>query len=406
MEVGLPICPVFAYIYTMEYIRTLTRQLKKTSKEFPVVAIMGPRQSGKTTIAKSVFPAAAYYSMEDPDIRAYAENDPRGFLSNSKGPLIIDEAQRVPHLFSYIQTIVDERKKDGQFIITGSSNFLLHQSITQSLAGRVGIHRLMPMGTDELMANEIFPDSLPDLLLKGGYPVLYKKKIRPDSWFSNYIQTYLEKDVRQLQQIGNLSLFQRFLKTCALRCGQLINLSNIGSDLGISHHTVNQWISVLEASFIVFRLSPYHENIGKRLVKSHKLYFYDTGLAAYLAGMRKKSDYAIHPMKGAFFENFIISEYIKSSYHRGELPNIHFWQDKSGNEIDIYIPGIKYTRLIECKAGSTYQEEFNKNILHYIKANPTKACKSEIIYGGDKNIKNGSINVNSWRELPALMIKS
>lgn len=386
----------------MEYTRSLCKPLKRIAKQFPVVALMGPRQSGKTTIAQSTFPKALYVSLEDPDIRAFASQDPRGFLNRTNKMQIIDEAQRAPELFSYIQTIVDTRKKAGQFILTGSSHFLLHQSISQSLAGRVGIHQLLPLDTKELNANKLLPLNLPDLILKGGYPHIYKKKIKPEVWFSNYIQTYLEKDVRQIQQIGDLNLFQRFIKTCALRCGQLINLSNISTDLGLSHHTVNQWLSVLEASFIVFRLSPFHENIGKRLVKSQKLYFYDTGLVAYLLGLRKKSEYDLHPLKGALFENLVISEYIKTTYHKGDLPAAYFWQDKGGNEIDLYIPGIQKTRLIECKASSTFQNDFLRNINYYRKLHTNKKFNCEIYYTGNTQMKNETINIHSWTNLPEI----
>jgi predicted AAA+ superfamily ATPase len=387
----------------MEYIRTLSKPLKSIAKKFPVIALMGPRQSGKTTLAQSAFPQALYVSLEDPDLREFAHQDPRGFLNRSTKMQIIDEAQRVPELFSYIQTIADTRKKAGQFILTGSSNFLLHESISQSLAGRVGIYRLLPFDTKELKANQLFPSALPDLILKGGYPFIYKRKIKPELWFNNYIQTYLEKDVRQIQQIGNLNLFQRFLKTCALRCGQLINLSNISTDLGVSHHTINQWLSVLEASFIIFRLSPFYENIGKRLVKTQKLYFYDTGLAAYLLGLRKKSDYELHPSKGALFENLVISEYLKATYHKGEVPNVFFWQDKSGNEIDMYVPGINKTRLIECKASSTFQKDFIRHISYYKKLQPNKNFDSEIYYAGNTPMKSDSIHVKSWQDLHELV---
>jgi predicted AAA+ superfamily ATPase len=308
--------------------------LDKTAK-FSVVTLTGPRQSGKSTLLKSCFADYKYISLEDPDVRQLAENDPRGFLKDCGTKSIIDEAQRVPDLFSYLQTIVDSRDECGQFILSGSHNFLLMESISQSLAGRTSILKLFPFSTAELQVADKLPNDLDEILLKGCYPRLYDKKITAKEYFTSYLQTYVERDVRLLRNITNMAAFKRFLKLCAANVGSILNVASLAKDAGISVITANSWISILEASFILLRLPPYYKNFSKRVIKSPKIYFCDTGLLCNLLNIFNREQLHKSGLRGAIFENFVVVEYMKKALFKGEEPQLYFWRDTNQNEVDL-----------------------------------------------------------------------
>ena len=379
--------------------RLLVKEIKKSAQEYPVVAILGPRQSGKTTVAQKAFPRKKYISMEDLDLRDFALQDPKGFLASYRSSVILDEVQRTPQLLSYIQTIVDKEKKKGQFILTGSNQFLLEEKLTQSLAGRVAILRLLPLSIEELRS---IPKDLNTLLYKGLYPQLHVESIRPQQWFNNYIETYVNKDVRLIKNIGSLSQFNTFLKMLAGRVGQIINLQSLSNDCGISQNTVKSWISILESSFIIKRLYPYYQNFNKRLIKSPKLFFYDTGLLCRLLSIRKPEEITMYPLKGAIFENFIFAEIEKRFFNLGEKPQVYFWRDKRGREIDFLIDG-KSLKLIEVKASRTLSHSFFKHIDDLKKMIDCKSL-SYLIYSGWDQQMRGKTKVLSWRDIDQMLI--
>ncbi len=379
--------------------REITGKLKVLSKQFKAVCVMGPRQSGKTTLVKQVFPKHKYASLEDPDTRQQAVTDPRGFLDSLGPNAILDEAQRVPDLFSYIQTRADETGKPGQFIITGSSNYLMHNEISQSLAGRIAVLRLLPLSMSELAADGYSVDNAAKLIFKGFYPQVYERKIKPADWYNSYIQTYLERDVRLLQNIGNLSNFQRFLRLCAGRAGQMINYSAMGNDCGVSHHTIRNWMSILESSFIVYALQPYFLNFRKRITKTPKLYFYDTGLASFLLGIKDDKQLSSHYHTGALMENFVISELLKNAWNRGASPDFYFWRDKTGNEIDLLVDQGSTKSLIEIKAGKTFDQDFLKGMNYYMQLDKKHRLKNWLVYSGDREWKSQGVNVINWKNL-------
>lgn len=379
--------------------RILLKRLKEAAQGYPVVAVVGPRQSGKTTLVKATFPQMPYVSLETPDDRAFALDDPRRFLNQFPDGAIIDEVQRVPELFSYIQTIVDQRDKPGMFVLTGSQNFALTEKITQSLAGRVSMHTLLPLATAELRHAGQEPALLDELLFNGCYPRLYDKGLAPTAWLANYVQTYIERDVRQLRNIGDLATFDRFVRMCAARTGQLLNLSALGDDCGINHNTAKAWISILEASFILFRLPPHHRNFNKRLRKSPKLYFYDSGLACYLLGVRRAEELAIHPSRGALFETFIMSELRKRQLNEGLFSTLHFWQDKLGREVDCLIDrGLELTP-VEIKAGQTISDDYFKNLEYWNRLAGNDPSNAYLIYAGRDSSQRKQAHVLSWHDL-------
>jgi uncharacterized protein len=377
--------------------RILEKKAKELTKKFPIVAITGPRQSGKTTLVKYMFPNLPYVSLEDLDIRSFAEEDPRGFLSNYQNGVIFDEIQRVPALFSYLQKIVDEKKKNGQFILTGSQNFLLYEKITQTLAGRTAILNLLPFSMEELNGSSHGFSKIDDYLFHGFYPRIYSSKIKPTDWYPNYIQTYIERDVRQIKDISNLSSFQKFLKLCAGRIGQILDLSSLANDCGITHNTAKAWISVLETSFIIFLLKPHYKNFNKRLIKMPKLYFYDTGLVCSLLGIETKKQISTHYLRGYLFENLILHELIKYRLNRGLNPNLFFWRDKAGHEVDCIFEKANKLIPIEIKSGKTILKEYFKNIEYWNKLSGNTPKNSFVIYGSDKNTKHTFGNLLSWR---------
>lgn len=377
--------------------RSLTNKIKKYIKIFPVVTVTGPRQSGKTTLLRYLLPEWSYVSLEDPDTLAFCEEDPRGFLETNKSPLIIDEAQKSPKLFSYIQTKTDKLNKAGQYLLSGSQNFLLLEKISQSLSGRAGILTLMPFAFEELKTAGLAL-SKPELyMFNGFYPAVWSKKIKPSDYYPNYIQTYLERDVRQIVNVNNLFLFQKFLKLCAGRSGQLLNLVSLASDCGVTHNTARSWLSVLEASHIIFLLPPYFRNINKRLIKSPKLYFWDTGLASYLLGIENEKQMETHPLAGSLFETMIISEIFKGFFNKGIRPNVYFFRDKTGHEVDLIIEKGASLKAIEIKFGKTINANFFDQLFYWQKALKAEKTDLNLIYAGETSEKRTKVQVLSWK---------
>jgi hypothetical protein len=381
--------------------RELTEKLIELSNKFPVISVTGPRQSGKTTLIKFSFPEYTYSSLEDPDTRIIAQNDPRGFLESGE-KMIIDEVQRLPELFSYIQTITDESGIPGQFIISGSQSFLLNEKISQSLAGRVAVLHLLPLGFTELQADGKSFSTYEELLYTGFYPRIYDKEIDPQDFYPNYIQTYIERDVRLLQNIQDLNQFVRFMKLCAGRTGHLLNYTALSNDAGISVNTVKAWISVLEASFIIFMLQPHHKNFNKRIVKMPKLYFYDTGLVCSLLDLQSTQQLKTHYLVGNLFENFILTELIKKRFHRGLRNNCYFWRDHRGSEIDCIID--KGTELIpvEFKSSRTFSKSFFDNIIYWKKLSGDLSGIAIVVYGGDMSQKTKEGRLIGWKKVTDL----
>jgi len=359
------------------------------SAQFKAVAVTGPRQSGKTTLVKNVFKEKAYVNLENPDLRQFAREDPRGFLSNYPDGAILDEVQRVPELFSYLQQILDEKEQNGLFILTGYNNFLLNGNILQSLAGRVGYLFLLPLDIGEINPGANMSNQL---IFKGGYPEIYQKDIDPKKYYDNYIRTYVERDVRILKNITDLYTFERFLRLCAGRTGQLLNMSSLAADVGVDVKTIGSWLGILETSFISFRLYPYYENYNKRIVKMPKLYFYDTGLASALMGIEDVSQLTIHPLRGGLFENLVVVDFLKRLYNNGKQNNLYFWRDNIGNEVDLLIKKGANRYPVEIKSAQTISDEFFKGIRYWNKLTNTEG--GYLVYAGDMLQKrSGEINI-------------
>lgn len=376
--------------------RELSKKVKSLAKKMPIIAIVGPRQSGKTTLVKSLFQNKPYVSFENSDVRNHALDDPRDFLGKYPKGAIFDEVQRAPGLFSYLQGIVDEADKPGMFILTGSQHFLLLEKVIQSLAGRVSILELLPFSLKEL--SKSFEYSMDDVVFKGLYPRIYDKNLNPVDWYADYIETYLERDVRQITNIKDLSMFKKFLSLCAGRVGQLLNLSSLAVECGITHTTAREWISILEASFIIYLLQPHHKNFNKRIVKMPKLYFYDTGLVCSLLNIENKEQLSTYPLRGNIFEAFIISELLKQRFNKGLKSNLYFWRDKTGHEIDCIVESAGSLTPIEIKSGKTINSEMFKNIEYWKKISGKINSDSYLIYGGNNNQKRSGINVLSWKD--------
>jgi hypothetical protein len=377
--------------------RALSIKLRELFEKYPMVAVTGPRQSGKTTMVKDVFPQARYVSLEDPDIRDFALNDPRGFLATYPAPCIIDEVQRVPSLFSYLQTRVDEADQEGQFVLTGSFNLGLLEGISQSLAGRVALLNLLPLSFAELTQHQNSTATLHDLLISGFYPRIHAKGLNPQEWYANYVNTYLERDVRMVTRVMDLARFQLFLKMCAARSGQLLNLSSLSEDCGITHNTARSWISVLQASFIIFLLQPHHRNFNKRLVKTPKLYFYDTGLLCYLLAVNDPHALAISPSRGPIFETWVIGELMKGRYNRGLRENLFFWRDNVGHEVDCLVDHGTRLLPIEIKSGETVTADFFKGLRYWHDLAGEASEDGYLVYGGTSNQRRKSIHVVGWQ---------
>jgi predicted AAA+ superfamily ATPase len=365
---------------------------------------LGPRQSGKTTLAQIAFPNYRYVSLEDLETRKFAQQDPRGFLEtyHNEHGVIFDEFQHVPEILSYIQTYVDAQKKLGYFILTGSQNFLMNQAISQSLAGRITIVTLLPLSIAELKENKILPNTLQDLYMKGFYPPIYTRNVPPDLWYVDYIQTYIERDIRQLTHVADLSLFQTFMQLCAGRAEQLLNITSLANDCGISDTTARRWITLLQASYIIFLLQPHHNNLGKRLTKSPKLYFFDIGLMRALLKIPQEQ-LALHHLRGNFFENLIISDLIKQYTNRGQRPALYFWRDHTGNEVDVIIEYGSQLIPIEIKSGQTVNNDFFKGLEYYQTLAGKDAQDGYIVYGGKETQKRSKGTVLSWTTMDNLI---
>jgi len=395
--------------------RDLAKRVLAAAGKYPVVTVTGPRQSGKTTLVRALFRDCPYVSLESPDERAFALEDPRGFLARFKGRVILDEAQKAPELFSYIQGLVDEEGRPGRFILSGSHNFLLIKGISQSLAGRCAILHLLPFSLPELLGRPGMPPerlgrdipaspprpgrSLAECLFTGFFPRIHDKHLPPREWLANYLQTYVERDVRSVLNIGDLESFGRFVRLCAGRSGQLLNMASLASDCGISHMTAKRWISVLEAGFIVFLLRPYHRNFGKRLIKAPKLYFIDTGLLSHLLGIRDGAELASHASRGAVFESFVVSELVKAHYNRGERPALYFWRDSNGREVDILVETGKGLVPIEVKSGQTVASDFLKGLEYWRGIRGKPEGPSALVYGGDTSFKRNGVAVYAWHTI-------
>jgi len=376
--------------------RNIEDELLKLANEFPVVAVLGPRQSGKTTIVKHTFSTYKYVSMEDSDSRTFASEDPRGFFKKYDKNVIIDEIQRIPELLSYIQTITDNMNEEGIFIITGSHNYLLMEKVTQSLAGRVGISTLLPLSYNELL-NDNEKITLFDLLYKGGYPRLYDKKIRTSTYYNSYLHTYIERDIRLIKNISDYDLFIKFIRLLAGRTGQIVNTVSLGDDCGISHNTVKEWISLLETSYIIFKLQPFYKNYNKRLIKSPKIYFYDTGLVSFLLGIKDSDEILTNYMYGNIFETFIISNLIKFNYNHGKFINFYYWRDNHRNEVDLIIEDGDIFKVVEIKGGSTFNKDMLKGINYMQKIPKQDFHNFSLIYSGEDDFTYNSVNITSWK---------
>ncbi len=381
--------------------RIAEQTLQELARTFKVVALTGPRQSGKTTLARYYFHNKKYVSLENPDEQAFALNDPRNFLKQFPDGAILDEVQRVPHLFSYIQQIVDEDPRKALFVLSGSNNFLLQQSITQSLAGRVGYLELLPFCYDEIDLIHNPSRTTDDFLFLGGYPSIVYELANPQLWFAAYVRTYIERDVRQLKNIKDLAQFQRFLYLCAGRIGQQINFSQLGNEIGADHNTVAAWLSILQASYVVHLIQPYYQNFNKRIVKSPKLYFHDTGLACFLLGIRQVSDLTYHAYRGALFENLVINELLKNRFNRSQLSNLYYFRDSTGNEVDVIIDEGSKLKAIELKAGGTASGSFFKN-LHYWQR-LTGQSDGTVLYDGHiEKLNQEGFTLQNWQAVRSL----
>jgi len=379
--------------------RTAETTLRELAKGYPVLALTGPRQSGKTTLARAVFSTYPYVSLENPAQREFVQNDPQGFLNRYPDGAIIDEAQRCPELFAWLQGVVDQQQRPAHFILTGSQQFGLMSGITQSLAGRVALLNLLPFSASELRQANMLAPSLDEALFKGSYPPIYDRHLEPGIWYANYVQTYIERDVRQLINVRDLSQFQRFLRLCAGRTGQLLNLSALGDDAGLSHNTAREWISVLEASYIIHRLPPHYQNFNKRLVKTPKLYFHDTGLAAWLLGIESAAQIASHPLRGALFETWVVADYLKKRLNTARPSNLSFWRDRSGHEVDLLVEQGGHLEAVEIKSGATPGKDASRGLDQWRELAGTQAGQSILVYGGDEEQTRTHYQLIPWHAL-------
>lgn len=381
--------------------RIAANKLIDLAGKFKALAVTGPRQSGKTTLVKQVFRHKPYVSLENPDIRSFAMDDPRGFLSNYSEGAVLDEVQRAPDLFSYLQEVLDNSKQKGLFILTGSNNFLLQQSISQTLAGRIGSLHLLPFSIEELKNGGMLPKDDDQLMINGFYPPIYDQKIPPQDWCPNYIRTYIEKDVRQIKNITDLVVFERFIKLLAGRSGQELNNSALAVEVGVDVKTIQSWVGVLESSFVIYLLRPHHKNFNKTIVKRPKLYFYDTSLVCYLLRIKNVSQLVTHPLRGAIFEGMVVTELVKKRTNAGLDVNLFYWRDKTGHEIDVLIDHGNSLVPIEIKSGMTINDHFFKNLHFWSRL--TGEQKSFLLYGGnDRQSRSDGKEIMNWRQLSSL----
>lgn len=376
--------------------RDIQDELKRLMKEYPVVTLTGPRQSGKTTLAKTTYPNYNYCNLENPEIRDLAENDANAFFKTYKSPLIIDEIQRVPQLISYIQTIVDRENRNGMFLLTGSHQLELDQAVSQSLAGRTALLCLLPFSLSELRQLKLNYNRDRQIFY-GFLPRIYDKNQDPFKANRNFLHTYVERDLRQLIKVKDLSVFGNFLRILAGRIGQIVNMNSISNDLGVSSPTISQWLSILESSFIVFKLTPYFENFGKRIIRSPKIYFTDVGLVSYLLGIENPEQVSRDPLLGGLFENMVVMEAIKTRLNKGLDPNLYFFRDNNGNEVDLLYKKHNSLIPIEIKAAMTYNKKLVKGIEYFYKIS-NKSERGFLVYAGEQSIKSESFHVYNFRD--------
>ena len=382
--------------------RSLQPILLKMAEKMPIISITGPRQSGKTTLSKLCFPDYDYVNLESPEVRQAALEDPKRFLRTHKRGLIIDEAQRLPDIFSYLQVLSDESGKSGEYILSGSQNFLLMKNISQSLAGRVFVSYLLPFSMQELSNAKLLDEGLDKLLLKGFYPRLYDKDIEPALFYPSYNQTYLERDIGGLVHANNINAFRKFMELLAGRTGQLVNFSALSIEVGVDYKTIQSWCSLLEAGFMIFFLRPFHENYSKRIVKSPKVYFYDTGLACNLLGIKSTEDVAKHWARGSLFENMVIADCMKGFYNKGLRPPAYFWRDSKGLEIDLILEGPSGIKAIEIKSGTTINTDFFSNLEAFGKLTG-HSISTYLVYGGNSVTERRETMVLPWLETERLL---
>jgi uncharacterized protein len=383
--------------------RNIAKAIRFLLGKYPVIAVTGPRQSGKTTLLKTMFPDYRYVSLENPDARKFAENDPNGFFKLYDKQVIFDEVQRVPSLFSYIQTLVDDSKIMGQFILSGSQNFHLMENITQSLAGRVALFKLFPFDFNELTTEGLLSNDYLQNMLRGFYPAIYDRDIPSKIFYSNYIQTYVQRDVSELIAVKDIRLFQNFIALCATRAGQLLNLNSLANECGISQPTAKSWLSALESSYIVFQLNPYYKNFSKRIVKTPKLFFYDTGLLLHLLKISNTEQLLTHPVKGNLFENLVVSEMVKQMYHANNPQDIYFWRDSAGHEVDLLIDLGTKINVVEIKAGLTIMPEMFKSMEWFENTSQLPNLSKYLVYGGNQAQSRSAGEVVPWDRIGELL---
>lgn len=384
--------------------RVLESRLRELAGKFPIVTVTGPRQSGKTTLCRAVFPDKPYVSLEAPDVQDYARRDPRGFLGERSEGAVLDEVHRVPELLSYLQPLVDEQPAArGRFVLTGSANFTLLQSLGQSLAGRTALLNLLPLSLEEIRRFPDPPGDLFTLLWRGSYPPVYDRRLEAEDWYPSYVATYLERDVRAILAVGDLLAFQTFLRLCAGRVAQLVNFSALAADAGVTHNTARSWLSVLEAGYVAWRLPPFHTNLSKRLVKTPKLHVLDSGLACYLLGIRSPDQLRGHPLRGAIFETWVASEILKSRVHRGLAQGLYFFRDRKGAEVDIVVEDGRSLIAVETKSGQTVAEDFFAGLDSFTAlvsaSQPPRRPRRLVVYGGAEAQKRSAAEVIPWSEL-------